>query len=127
MEDIVYYSDTKKGSAADISNYRSIVIQSVIAKLFDRIFTGKLTEVFKKIIPNFQHGFMKNRNTTTNLLEITQQLHNSISNARIDVIYVDFAKAFDKLDQKIGALFNTLPPVSHDYEFYHAATIFAKN
>lgn len=47
---------------------------------------------------------MKKRNTTTNLLEITQQLHASISKARVDVIYVDFAKAFDKLDHGIMAM-----------------------
>lgn len=36
-------------------------------------------------------------------MEITQDLHSSIGKSRIDVIYVDFSKAFDRIDHGIMA------------------------
>lgn len=81
----------KKGSTTEITNYRGVAIQSVIPKLFDKLLTEKLYAVFHQIIPHFQHGFTKKRNTVTNLMNMSQQLHTSISNATVDVIYVDFS------------------------------------
>lgn len=86
----------KKGSTADIENYRGIAIQSCIPKIFDRILTRMLYDSIGPIIDSSQHGFMKGKSTTTNLLEITQFLHENSKN-QVDVIYFDFSKAFDKV------------------------------
>lgn len=92
----------KKGSTTEITNCRGVV-QSVIPKLFDKLLTEKLYAVFHQIIPSFQHGFTRKRDTVTNLLNIAQELHSSILNAKVDVIYVDFSKAFDKVDHRLMA------------------------
>ena len=50
------------------------------------------------LINDSQHGFMKGRSCLTNLLEyletVTKLLDEGVS---VDVIYLDFAKAFDKV------------------------------
>lgn len=49
-----------------------------------------------------QHGFLKQRSTTTNLAEFTQfVLRNMEGGGQVDVIYTDFEKAFDRVDHII--------------------------
>lgn len=67
----------KKGNLADVTNYRGIAMQSVIPKLFDMLITEKIYGHVASIIPQQQHGFVKNRSTTSNLLEITQYSYTS--------------------------------------------------
>ena len=50
------------------------------------------------LIHNTQHGFRKNKSTLTNLLEFFDNVVNAIDRKEIvDIIYLDFAKAFDKV------------------------------
>ena len=45
-----------------------------------------------------QHGFMKNRSCTTNLLEFLEEVTAKADSGKsIDIIYLDFVKAFDKV------------------------------
>ena len=56
----------------------------------------------KTIINTYQHGFMKGRSTTTNLVTITEFIYDAInSHSQVDVIYTDFSKAFDRQDHRI--------------------------
>ena len=56
----------------------------------------------KNLIDTRQHGFMKGRSTTSNLITITEFISESINNnSQVDVIYTDFSKAFDRLDHVI--------------------------
>ena len=51
-----------------------------------------------KLIKPSQHGFMKNRSCTTNLLEFMEKVTEAIDRGEdMDVVYLDFAKAFDKV------------------------------
>lgn len=112
----------KKRNKKEIINYRGIAMQSVVSKIIDRIITQKLTIIISQLIPDVQHGFMKSRSTTTNLLEITSYINNSLaSKLSVDVIYFDIAKAFDQLDHftliaklaKLGTPFNILKLISN--------------
>lgn len=99
----------KKGSKTDVKNYRGIAIQSVFPKIFDKLITSKIYHHLHSVIPFQQHGFMKNRSTTSNLLEITQFIHQNIARKnQVDVIYFDFSKAFDVLDHFKSAIKNGL-------------------
>lgn len=93
----------KKGSTVDIENYRGIAMQSCIPKILDKYITGLLYEYLGETISPNQHGFMKGRGTTTNLLEITQFLHNNIKKSQVDIIYLDYSKAFDHIRQDLLA------------------------
>lgn len=94
----------KKGSPADVKNYRGISIQSCIRKLFDKLLTAKLQHHVQPLLPDQQHGFRQNRGTVTNLTETTHFIKNSIErDNQVDAVYVDFSKAFDKINHRIMA------------------------
>ena len=48
------------------------------------------------ILNSFQHGFRSGHSCTTQLLTVIEELANSIdSHKQVDVLFLDFAKAFD--------------------------------
>ena len=53
------------------------------------------------LIFSSQHGFVKNRSCLTNLLEYLETLQDLVDKGNsVDVAYLDFSKAFDKVHQK---------------------------
>ena len=90
----------KKGNRELPGNYRPISLTSIICKILESIIRDKLVAHLEKykLIQNTQHGFRKNRSCLTNLLEFYHKLFNYHDNTKaIDVIYLDFQKAFDKV------------------------------
>ena len=93
----------KKGDACNASNYRPISLLSSCCKLMESIVNDSLVGHLKAfgLICSNQHGFVSKKSTTTQLLEClhewTQALDNKIP---VDVIYIDFAKAFDTVSHK---------------------------
>ena len=73
-------------------------------KIFERILRDKLVNYFESnslINPN-QHGFRRNHSCVTQLLTHTNFiLSNLVEGDEVDCIYIDFAKAFDKVDHSI--------------------------
>ena len=54
------------------------------------------------LINKNQHGFRKKRSCMTQLLSHIEQIYDSLNNGdEVDVIYLDFAKAFDKVDHSV--------------------------
>jgi hypothetical protein len=54
-----------------------------------------------KLINNSQHGFLKDRSCVTNLLEFLEVASTVVdSGDGFDIIYLDFAKAFDKVPRE---------------------------
>ena len=54
--------------------------------------------VRNKLIRPTQHGFMANKSCTTNLLDYMEQVTAALDRGKsVDVVYLDFAKAFDKV------------------------------
>lgn len=92
----------KKGLKSNVENYRCIAKLPTVAKFFERLVNIKLMEIVRaKIVPN-QHGFMSNRSTGTNLMEFSYFCQTGMRNGnQIDVLYTDFAKAFDRVNHKI--------------------------
>ena len=57
--------------------------------------------VKNKLFTNKQFGFLKGRSTVSQLLQIFGRLDKTLeSSGRIDVVYMDFEKAFDKVPHK---------------------------
>ena len=53
------------------------------------------------IINPSQHGFMRKKSCTTNLLHFLERLTSEVDAGNpVDVVYLDFAKAFDKVPHK---------------------------
>ena len=90
----------KKGSKGDPSNYRPVSLTCIFCKLLEKIIRGKMTLHLaqQNLLNKSQHGFMENRSTQTNLIEFLDQILDYIDNGdNIDIVYLDFSKAFDKI------------------------------
>lgn len=92
----------KKGDKSDLRNYRPISILSNLAKVFEQILYGYIFNNIHRHISPVQHGFMRGKSTVTNLLCITQDICSAIDcRSQLDVVYTDFARAFDTVDHGI--------------------------
>jgi hypothetical protein len=90
----------KKGSMADPGNYRPVSLTSVSCKVFETLVRDALMTHLKKngLINTTQHGFMPGRSCCTNLLEFFEEVTKTVDGGRpFDVVFLDFAKAFDKV------------------------------
>ena len=91
----------KGGSRHLAKNYRPIALTSHLIKIFEKVIRKQITDFLERLNlmnPN-QHGFRAGHSCLSQLLQhfdyITKLLEEG---ENIDVIYLDFAKAFDKVD-----------------------------
>ena len=94
----------KKGSKAEAANYRPISLTSHIIKSFEKIIRKVLVHHLEQnnLLCKHQHGFLKGRSCLTQLIHhIDIILKNFLKGHDTDAIYLDFRKAFDKVDHKI--------------------------
>ena len=91
----------KGDSRAIPANYRPIALTSHLIKIFEKILRKHIVEHMNNnnlFNPN-QHGFRSGRSCLSQLLEHIDTLLNILQDgSNADVIYLDFAKAFDKVD-----------------------------
>ena len=90
----------KKGSRNKSVNYRPVSLTSVIRKLLETIIRDHMMDflVKHKLINTSQHGFLKARSCLTNLLCFFEEITKWVDDGSpVDVIYLDFQKAFDKV------------------------------
>ena len=86
-----------------MENYRPVSLSSQVCKLLEVIIRDTLVYHLKsnQLIVNSQHGFRKGRSCLTNLLEFLDKVKGCIDTEdSVDVIFLDFAKAFDKVSHK---------------------------
>ena len=90
----------KKGSKSDPGNYRPVSLTSNVCKLMERVvnifFSAHLNN---NVLNNTQHGFRRGRSCQTNLIEFMDQITRWTDEGNsVDIVYLDFSKAFDKVD-----------------------------
>src|SRR6218665_829297 len=96
----------KKGNRSDPCSYRPVSLTSVMCKVMERIVKDNIVEHLNEynVIKGSQHGFTRGRSCLTNLLEFFEDVYEKIDKGKlVYVIYLDFAKAFDKVPHKILA------------------------
>ena len=94
----------KKDSRSLPANYRPISLTSHIIKIYERIIRKKLVSYLEsnKVICDKQHGFRTGHSCLTQLLHHFDDVIDALaSGADFDSIYLDYAKAFDKVDHKL--------------------------
>ena len=94
----------KKGSKTSAAHFRPIVLSPHEIKTFERVMRKKLVEYLESnnIINKNQHGFRKNCSCLSQLLSHCNFILDEMSRGNeVDTIYVDYAKAFDKVDHGI--------------------------
>ena len=89
----------KKGSRNKSENYIPVSLTSVICKLLQRLIKHHMVDflIKHKLLNSSQHGFLKARSCLTNVIfleEITKWID---VGSPVDIIYLDFQKAFDKV------------------------------
>jgi hypothetical protein len=95
----------KKGDRTSPGNYRPVSLTSVICKILERIMKNSIVMWIDRLnlFSNDQHGFSKGRSCLTNLLETFEDWRshsNEGPGIGVDVIYLDFQKAFDSVPHK---------------------------
>ena len=81
-------------------NYRPISLTSVAGKAMEKIIRDKLVNHMERnnLFNKSQHGFVSGRSCTTQLLEFMEEATQALDRGEdVDVIYLDFAKAFVKV------------------------------
>uniref|UniRef100_A0A493U0J1 Reverse transcriptase domain-containing protein n=1 Tax=Anas platyrhynchos platyrhynchos TaxID=8840 RepID=A0A493U0J1_ANAPP len=94
----------KKGWRVDPGNYRPVSLTSVPGKLMEQIVLRVITWHLKgkQAIRPSQHGFMKGRSCLTNLISFYDKvIHLGDDGKAVDVVYLDFSKAFDTVSHSI--------------------------
>ena len=94
----------KKGDRTDPANYRPLSITSHLIKTFERVLRNHLVAHLEdnELLNDSQHGFRKKRSCLTQLISHVDSIFECLSSGdEVDVIYLDYAKAFDKVDHNI--------------------------
>ena len=93
----------KKDNKANVENYRPITLLSLISKVYEKCIFDPLYEHVANLIPTTQFGFQKKKSTITQLLVYLGEIYSNvdISEQVVDAVYLDFSKAFDKIDHNI--------------------------
>ena len=95
----------KKGDKHEVSNYRPISLTCLIVKILERIIKDELLGHTHGLVDDRQHGFLAEKSCATNLVGLCDSLALSLNeNIRTDVIYFDFAKAFDSVNHDLVLL-----------------------
>ena len=90
----------KKGSKKEAGNYRPVSLTCVSCKLLESILKDDIMQHLtrNKLLKKSQHGFMASKSCTTNLLEFLEKVTEAADKGKsVDIVYLDFAKAFDKV------------------------------
>ena len=101
----------KGGDRSLSKTYRPTSLTSTIMKILERIIRKQLVDFLSDhnyFNPN-QHGFRHGSSCLSALLDVYDNMMTSLSNnpkSSVDMIYLDYAKAFDKVDH--GVLLNKL-------------------
>ena len=107
----------KRESKESVENYRPISLLPIISKALGRCVYQRFYEHVAHLVSERQHGFLRNRSCVTQLLSVLHTIgHDLDRNTQTDVLYLDFAKAFDSVDhaillQKLPSYGVTVPPL----------------
>ena len=92
----------KKGERHNICNYRPISLLSVVSKVMERCIYNRIYPVLRPQIYSGQHGFSRNRSTATQLTLVQHRIGEILDKGgQVDMIYLDFAKAFDRVPHSL--------------------------
>ena len=81
-----------------VTNYRGISLLNVLSKVSEKEVYYKLFNNGKPHICKWQYGFLPGRSTVSQPIQVVHEYaKNMKKNRQVDIIYLDFAKAFDKV------------------------------
>jgi len=93
----------KKGVKGDPGNYRPVSLTSVPGKILEGVIKEQMmTHLLEhNLIRKSQHGFYPGKSCTTNLLVFQDRVTKAVDEGNpVDIIFLDFSKAFDKVPRE---------------------------
>lgn len=92
----------KKGDNTLVENYRPVCLLNTMSLVLERAVYNRLYPIISSKISPQQHGFTRNKSTTTNLAEYTSYISSALDkNIEVHSVYTDFSKAFDTVSHPI--------------------------
>ena len=92
----------KEGSKAEVNCYRPISLLCCVSKIFEKVIFDEIYSHCCHRLNENQFGFRKNRSATFQLfLDTVYRKFGTISSNDISILYLDFAKAFDKVPHRL--------------------------
>ena len=94
----------KGGNRGSPANYRPVSLTSHLIKIFEKIIRKRIVEYMdeRKLFNHTQHGFRAGRSSLSQLLAHFDKVLTYLEQGfNVDTIYLDFSKAFDKVDHLI--------------------------
>ena len=90
----------KKGDGHQASNYRPVSLTSVSCKVLEHVIHSQIMDHYYRlgILTDKQHGFRSRRSCESQLIITIDSIAKSLAaGEQVDVILLDFSKAFDKV------------------------------
>ena len=82
------------------NNYQFLLI--IIMKVFEKCIKSSLYTKCERFLDPRQHGFLNGKSCTTQMVPFIDNLTVALNNkSRVDIIYFDFAKAFDTVSHDL--------------------------
>ena len=92
----------KIGDLGKVNNYRPVSLLSIVSKIMERCIYNHIYSFVSKEISEKQHGFFSGRSCNTQLLEVYHKIGDFLDKGfETDVVYLDFSKAFDSVQQSL--------------------------
>ena len=93
-----------KKSKLKPENYRPVSLTSHIMKIFERVIVTYIIQhlMEKQLFNKNQHGFIPGKSTQSQLLLYYEDIYEALlEGTRLDTVFLDFARAFDKVNHQI--------------------------
>jgi hypothetical protein len=93
----------KEGDKFDAANYRPVSLTFLVVKAMESIIYDQVVRFLLDcdLIPLQQHGFLPGKSIQSNLLACLADWTREVDNGNsVDVLYLDFSKAFDRVPKR---------------------------
>lgn len=92
----------KNSNISNVKNYRPISLLPNFSKVFEKIIVNHISFHIKPLISPHQHGFLKGRSTSSNLVSFLEYAAPSVlSQRQLDTVYFDLSRAFDVVPHQL--------------------------
>ena len=93
----------KSGDKRNVEKYRPIQLLDCPSKVFERLILNAIYGHVREKLVSCQYGFTKKRSAVTQMLLFVDKLYRGLDDKdnEVEVLYLDFCKAFDKVSHKL--------------------------
>ena len=94
----------KSGEKTNFTNYRPVSLLPQFSKVLEKLFCSRFTKFIERnnVLSDNQYGFRSKHSTSLALINLVEELTDSMDNKNITVgIFIDLKKAFDTIDHEL--------------------------